>query len=101
MTCCFHGVEPTSCPHLRSCRLSPPIAAAQHTTPPIRIAATGPAGLSRPRARSNNAETRMVEIVIPGTGLLEEPTSPAMCDATAENRNPAITTTTDITALTS
>src|SRR6185369_14187018 len=98
ITCCFHGVEPTSCPHLRSCRLSPPIAAAQHTTPPISTAATGPAGDLSPSPRSSSAETRIVEIVIPDTGLFDEPTRPAMYDATAENRNPAITMTTAITA---
>src|ERR1700679_3988991 len=99
MTCCFHGVEPTSWPHLRSCMLSPPIAAAQHTTPPIRIAATGPAGLLRPMPSSSSAEGRIVAIVMPDTGLFDDPTSPAMYDATAENKNPAITMTTAITAL--
>src|SRR5262245_64585794 len=100
MTCCFHGVEPTSCPHLRSWRLSPPIAAAQHTTPPISTAAIGPAGVSRPRPSSSSADTRIVEIVMPDTGLFDEPTRPAMYEATAENRKPAITMTTAITALT-
>src|SRR6187549_1075090 len=98
MTCCFHGVEPTSLPHLRSCRLSPPIAAAQQTTPPIRIAAIGPALESRPMPSSSVAATRIVEIVMPETGLFDEPTRPAMYEATAENRNPATITTTDITA---
>ena len=60
--------------------LSPPIAAAQHTTPPIRIAATGPAGLSMPRPRRRSDEIRIVEIVMPETGLFEDPTRPAMYD---------------------
>src|SRR6185503_10192268 len=99
ITCCFHGVEPTSWPHLRSCRLSPPIAAAQHTTPPIKIAAIGPAGDFMPRPSSRSAETRIVETVMPETGLFDEPTRPAMYDATALNKKPATIITTDITAL--
>src|SRR5258708_7817916 len=83
MTCCFHGVEPTSWPHLSSCRLSPPIAAAQHTTPPIRIAAIGPAGLLSPTPSSSNADARLVEIVMPETGWFDEPTRPAMYGAPA------------------
>jgi hypothetical protein len=41
----------------------------------------------------------MVEIVIPETGLFDEPTRPAMYDATAENKKPAMIITTAITAL--
>src|SRR5215207_2927019 len=98
IVCCFHGVEPTSWPHLRSCRLSPPIAAAQHTTPPIRIAAGGPASGPRPRRSRRPAETRIVEIVMPEMGLFDEPTRPAMYDDTAENRKPATTISTAIAA---
>ena len=36
---------------------------------------------------------------MPETGLFDEPTRPAMYDATAENKKPAITITTAITAL--
>ena len=38
----------------------------------------------------------MVEIVMPDTGLFEEPTSPAMYPLTEENTNPAITMMTAI-----
>src|SRR5689334_19623417 len=88
ITCCRHGVDPTSCPHLRSCRLSPPIAAAQHTTPPISTAAVGPALGPAPSPSRMSAVVSTVVIVIPETGLLDDPTSPAMYEATAENRNP-------------
>jgi hypothetical protein len=59
--------------------LSPPIAAAQQTTAPTMIAAGGPSPAPRPiKASSNRAVKRMVAIVMPDIGLLDEPTSPAM-----------------------
>ena len=53
--------------------------AEQHTTAPIMIVATGPREEWGPMSNnSTNAENRMVEMVIPETGLFEEPTRPAM-----------------------
>jgi hypothetical protein len=53
--------------------------AAQHTTAPIMIAATAPIEESRPSSSTRiNAANRMVQMVMPDTGLLEEPTRPAM-----------------------
>jgi hypothetical protein len=45
---------------------------------------------------STSAANRMVAIVMPDTGLLDEPTRPAMYAETEQNRNPA---TTMITAM--
>src|SRR5690349_16292120 len=99
MTCCRHGVAPTRYPALRSCRLSPATQAAQHTTAPIMTAATGPIVDSLPRNASNtNAANRIVAIVMPETGLLDEPTRPAMYADTEQKRNPATTMITDIAA---
>ncbi len=64
--------------------------AAQHTTAPIMMAATGPRTAFLPMSsRSTTAANRIVEIVIPDTGLLDDPTNPAMYADTEQNRNPA------------
>ena len=76
ITCCFHGVAPTMWPVFRSCRLSPPMAAAQQTTAPTRMAAAGPVALSVPRATSSSAVASIVAIVTPEIGLFDDPTSP-------------------------
>ena len=79
ITCWRQGVAPTSCPAFRSCRLSPATAAAQQVTAPIMIAATGPTVEPLPMIASSTSEAnRIVEIVMPETGLFEEPTRPAM-----------------------
>ena len=53
--------------------------AAQQTTAPIMIAATGPSTSLRPiNISSTSAENRIVPIVMPDTGLFEVPTRPAM-----------------------
>src|SRR5690606_41642446 len=77
--------------------LSPPTAAAQHTTAPIMIAATAPSGApptwfwpSAPSRISSTTEAnRMVAMVMPDTGLLDEPTRPARYADTETNRKPA------------
>src|SRR5262245_35549527 len=90
ISCCLYGVAPTMRPALRSCRLSPAIAAPQHTTAPIKIAEAGPAGLPFPRtASSKREEQRIVAIVTPEMGLFEEPTTPAIYAATAQNKKHA------------
>ena len=79
ISCCFHGVAPTILPVLRSCRLSPPIAAAQHTTAPIRIAAAAPLDESTSKkVIINNELNNIVAIVTPDIGLFEDPTTPAI-----------------------
>ena len=87
--CCFQGVAPTILPVFRSCKLSPPIAAAQHTTAPTKMAAAAPDSLPN-KARINKEVNRIVAIVTPDIGLLDEPTTPAIYAATAENKNPKI-----------
>ena len=53
--------------------------AAQQTTAPIMIAATAPISEFRPSMiASMIAANRMVQMVRPDTGLLDEPTMPAM-----------------------
>ena len=101
ITCWRHGVAPTIWPALRSWRLSPATAAAQHTTAPIMIAAIGPSAASRPMSRISTSDAnRIVAMVIPETGLLEEPMMPAMYADTDENRNPATIMMTVIGTLT-
>ena len=59
--------------------LSPAMAAAQATTAPMNIADAGPIGLSEPSmASSSRAAVRIVAMVTPEIGLLDEPTRPAM-----------------------
>jgi hypothetical protein len=59
--------------------LSPAIAAAQHTTLPMIIAAAGPFEAPLPiKSTSRSAETKTVAIVTPDIGLFDEPTNPAM-----------------------
>ena len=89
INCCFHGVAPTILPVLRSCKLSPPIAAAQHTTAPIKIAVAAPFDESISKKVIINRElNNIVAMVTPDIGLFEDPTTPAIYAATAENRNP-------------
>ncbi len=80
ITCCRQGVAPTSWPALRSCKLSPATEAALHTTAPISTTATAPMrACSAPSIHSSTSEAnRMVQMVMPETGLLDEPTRPAM-----------------------
>ena len=64
--------------------------AAQQTTAPIMIAATGPSAALRPISSiSTTAANRIVQMVMPETGLFEEPTRPAMYAETEQNRKPA------------
>src|SRR5512145_1946984 len=64
--------------------------AAQHTTAPIMIAATGPSAAPLPISSISTSEAnRMVQMVMPETGLFDEPTRPAMYADTDTNRNPA------------
>src|SRR6202046_4114187 len=90
ITCWRQGVAPTSCPALRSCRLSPATAAALHTTAPMNTTATAPIEDLPPTIHMSTSEAnRMVQIVMPETGLFEDPTSPAIEPLTDEKRNTA------------
>jgi hypothetical protein len=83
-------------PVFKSCKLSPPIAAAQHTTAPIRMAAAAPSDDSvLKNVTINNELNKIVAIVTPDIGLFDDPTTPAIYAATAENRNPNIHITKD------
>ena len=72
------------------------MAAAQQTTAPTMIALAAPTPDPVPNNANNSRDVnRMVAIVTPEIGLLEEPTTPAMYAATAENKNPNTIITTD------
>src|SRR6202035_3624799 len=90
ITCWRQGVAPTSCPALRSCRLSPATAAALHTTAPMNTTATAPMEEFPPTIHMRTSEAnRMVQIVMPETGLFDDPTSPAMEQLTRDNKKDA------------
>ena len=79
ITCCRQGVAPTSCPALRSCKLSPATAAALQTTAPMSTTATAPIEELPPTIHISTSEAnKMVQMVMPDTGLFEDPTRPAM-----------------------
>jgi hypothetical protein len=83
-TCCRHGVAPTSCPVLRSCRLSFEIVAtlmtiavtnsANATSAAVEVRIAGPCV----SASSSSEAPRTVRIARPDTGEFDEPIRPAM-----------------------
>ena len=74
------------------------MAAAQHTTAPINIAAAAPFEESISKKLIIRSElNKMVAIVTPEIGLFEDPTTPAIYAATAENKKPKISITNDNT----
>ena len=76
-------------PVFRSCILSPPMAAAQQTTAPTIMAPAAPTSEPVPSiANNSNDENNIVAMVTPEIGLLDEPTTPAIYAATAENKKP-------------
>ena len=90
ITCWRQGDAPIMWPAFRSCRLSPAIEAAQQTTAPIMMVATGPAAAFRPSSSVRiSAANRIVQMVMPDTGLFDEPTRPAMYAETEQNTKPA------------
>ena len=95
--CWRYGVAPTIWPAFKSCILSPAMAPAQQTTLPTMIAAAGPLTAPLPISSTNSkAETTTVAIVNPESGLLDEPTRPAMYAATPEKIKPVMTIVTAI-----
>jgi hypothetical protein len=74
--------------------------AAQHTTEPIMIAATGPSAAPRPISTTSSSDAnRIVQMVMPETGLFDEPTRPAMYAETDVKTKPATIMITVITRL--
>ena len=94
-TCCLHGVAPTMCPVFKSCITSPAIAALLATTAAMRSVAYISSVCDKPRNNDPTIQTRPtvnnnVAMVIPDTGELLEPTTPAMYPATAAKKNATI-----------
>ena len=67
--CCMRGVAFIRYPVFKSCRLSPPIAAEQHTIAPIIIAAGAPTSESFPKSSKSSKDEN--KIVASGTLLIE------------------------------
>src|SRR5271154_4748314 len=86
--CCLRGVAPIRKPVLRSCEVSPALAAAMHTTPPIVMARAPKAGAVHPFTRKMAEVAMSVAIVMPETGFEELPISPQMREETVTKRNP-------------
>ena len=76
--CCILGVAPTSRPVFKSCDVSPAVAAAQQTMLATPSAPSTPALPDIPRMRSTSEENIRAQIVMPETGLFDEPTKPQM-----------------------
>ncbi len=90
--CCFQGVAPIRNPVLRSCEVSPALAAAIQTTPPMLMASAPKAGAVQPLTRKIAAVAMRVAIVIPEIGFAELPIRPTIREETVTNRKPKITT---------
>ena len=99
--CCFQGVAPIRNPVLRSCDVSPALAAAMHTTPPIVIASAPNAGAVQPFTRKIAAVAMRVAIVMPEMGFAELPINPTMREDTVTKRKPKTTTRSDAAKLAS
>ena len=90
--CCRHGVAPTMWPVFKSCMTSPAIAALLATTAAIRSVAyinsvCDKSRISDPTIHTNPTVNNNVAMVIPETGELLDPTTPAMYPATAAKKN--------------
>src|SRR5882757_4228704 len=93
--CCLRGVAPMRKPVLRSCEVSPALAAAMHTTPPMVMASAPNAGAVQPFTRKIAEVAMSVAIVIPETGLDELPINPTIREETVTKRNPKRATNSD------
>ena len=69
------------------------------TTPPIVMASAPKAGAVQPCTRKIAAVAISVAIVMPETGLAEEPTRPTMRELTVTKRNPKTTTSSEAARL--
>ena len=90
--CCHIGVAPTIKPVLRSCDVSPAIAATIQITVPTQIADTIPVYPVIPVPFNSAVAISRVAIAIPETGLLEDPTSPTIRLDTVAKKNPKMIT---------
>src|ERR1700753_2656165 len=99
--CCLRGVDPIRNPVLRSCEVSPALAAAMHTTPPMVMANAQNAGAVQPFTRKIAEVAMSVAMVIPETGFDELPINPTMRDDTVTNKKPNSATSTEAARLAS
>src|ERR1700721_4223015 len=93
--CCLRGVAPMRNPVLRSCEVSPALAAAMHTTPPMVMASAPNAGAVQPFTRKIADVAISVAIVIPETGFEELPINPTIREETVTKRNQNRATSSD------
>ena len=82
------GVPPTRKPVFKSCEVAPALAEAMQTTAPTTKAMGWYASSVQPRPRKMREVAMSVAIVIPDTGLEEEPIKPTMREATVTKKNP-------------
>ena len=87
-SCCLHGVAPIRKPVFRSCEVSPALADAMQTTPPMVMASAPKAGAVHPFTRKIAEVAISVAMVIPEMGLAELPIRPTMREETVTKRNP-------------
>ena len=69
------------------------------TTPPMVMASAPKAGAVQPWTRKMAAVAMSVAMVMPETGLAEEPTRPTMRELTVTKRNPKTTTSSEAARL--
>ena len=77
---------------MRSCDVSPEIAAMIHIIEPIAIALRIPGAPVSPVNFKIKVAINKVAIAIPDTGLLELPTNPTILEETVAKKKPKITT---------
>ena len=99
--CCLRGVAPIRKPVLRSCEVSPALADAMHTTPPIVIASAAKDGAVQPFTRKIADVAIKVAMVMPEIGLAELPINPTMREETVTKRKPKTTMSSDAARLAS
>src|SRR5690606_25894262 len=87
--CWRAGVAPTMRPVFRSCATSPAAQVAQQTTPAIPSVASTADSPEMPTPSITAAENSSATMVMPDTGEVDDPTSPAMYVATATNTHDA------------
>ena len=90
--CCFFGVAPRRKPVLRSCDVSPAIAAMMQMTEPMAIAPTMPSEPVEPLAFSAMVEMSSVAMAMPETGLFDDQISPTMREETVAKKKPNTST---------
>jgi hypothetical protein len=79
--------------------VSPELEAAMHTTPPMVIARAPKAGAVQPCIRKMAQVAMSVAMVMPETGLAEEPTRPTIRELTVTKRKPKMSTSSEAARL--